>query len=99
MKPATGLTSIPNIGPRMAAELRRLGIEAPEDLRGHSGQELYDRLCLLDGRRHDPCVLDTFEAAVAFAQGGPPRPWWEFSRERKAGQAATGQPPATGWTG
>jgi hypothetical protein len=23
-------------------------------------------------------------AAVAFADGGPARPWWEFSRERRA---------------
>jgi hypothetical protein len=33
-----------------------------------------------------PCLLDTFVAAVSYADGGPARPWWEFSRERKAGE-------------
>ena len=36
----------------------------------------------MDGQRHDPCLLDTFNAAVDFANGGPARPWWEYSRER-----------------
>lgn len=33
--------------------------------------------------RHDPCLLDTFVAVVDDADGGPPRPWWEYSRVRK----------------
>jgi hypothetical protein len=91
--PATGmirgvstsqLRSMPNIGPAVAAKLERIGIARPEDLRGRDPGELFERLCALDGLRHDPCLLDTFVAAVAFADGGPPRPWWEFSRERKA---------------
>ena len=50
-----------------------------------NGAGLSDSLiCALDGRRHDPCLLDTFVAAVSYANGGPARPWWEFSRERKA---------------
>jgi hypothetical protein len=47
-------------------------------------EKLFERLCALDGLRHDPCLLDTFVAAVAYAHGEPARPWWEFSRERKA---------------
>ena len=82
------LTSIPNVGPKVAARLRRLGIESPEDLRGRDPEELFERLCALDGRREDPCVLDTFAAAVDFAEGGPARPWWEYSRERLAREAA-----------
>lgn len=78
------LTAIPNVGPAVARKLRALGIAGPEDLRGQDAQELFDRLCLLDGRPHDPCLLDTFTAAVSFADGEPPRPWWEFSRERNA---------------
>ena len=82
------LTSIPNVGPKVAARLRRLGIESPEDLRGRDPEELFERLCALDGRREDPCVLDIFTAAVDFAEGGPARPWWEYSRERLAREAA-----------
>jgi hypothetical protein len=78
------LTSVPNVGPAVARKLRRLGIEEPADLAGQDGEQLFERLCAIDGRRHDPCLLDTFVAAVAFADHGDTRPWWEFSRERKA---------------
>jgi hypothetical protein len=78
------LTSIPNVGPAIARELERLGVREPDDLRGQDADELFERLCALDGRRHDPCLLDTFHAAVDVADGKPARPWWEYSRERKA---------------
>jgi hypothetical protein len=78
------LTAIPNVGPAIARKLVRLDIRGVEDLRGRDPDELFERLCAMDGRRHDPCLLDTFTAAVAYADGGPARPWWEFSRERKA---------------
>jgi len=78
------LQTIPNIGPVIARMLARLDIATVDDLRGRDGEELFERLCALDGQRHDPCLLDTFMAAVDFADGGPPRPWWEYSRERKA---------------
>jgi hypothetical protein len=80
----SALTTIPNVGPAIARRLIRLGIETPDDLRGQDAEELFARLCALDGRREDPCLLDTFTAAVEFAEGGPARPWWEFSRERLA---------------
>ena len=78
------LTSIPNVGPAIAAKLRRVGVASADELRGRDPEALFERLCSLDGHRHDPCLLDTFVAAVSYADGGPPRPWWEFSRERKA---------------
>jgi hypothetical protein len=81
------LTSIPNVGPAIARELERLGVREPDDLRGQDADELFERLCALDGRRHDPCLLDTFHAAVDVADGKPARPWWEYSRERKAAAA------------
>ena len=80
----SALTAIPNVGPAVARKLRSLDIESVDDLRGVDAGELFERLCAIDGRRHDPCLLDTFTAAVAYADGGPARPWWEFSRERKA---------------
>jgi len=81
------LTAIPNVGPAIARRLVRLGIETPADLRGRDPEELFERLCALDGRREDPCLLDTFTAAVAYADGEPARPWWHFSRERLAREA------------
>jgi Pathogenicity locus len=86
------LTAIPNVGPAIARKLLALDVRGLDDLRGRDAEDLFERLCALDGRRHDPCLLDTFGAAVAYADGGPARPWWEFSRERKAraGAAAAG---------
>jgi hypothetical protein len=80
----SALTSMPNVGPAIARKLQRLGVREPDDLRGRDADELFERLCALDGRRHDPCLLDTFHAAVDVADGKPARPWWEYSRERKA---------------
>jgi len=78
------VTAIPNVGPAIARKLRALDVATVEDLRGRDPEELFERLCALDGRRHDPCLLDTFVAAVDYANGGPARPWWEYSREREA---------------
>ena len=79
---------IPNIGPAIAADLRQLGITTPAELPGRDPYAMYDDLCRLTGHHHDPCLLDTFSAAVWFADGHPARPWWEFSRERKASLAS-----------
>jgi hypothetical protein len=77
------LTSLANIGPSMERDLSRLGIRRIADLAGQDAVELYERLCDLDGRRHDPCVLDTFMSAVDQADGAPPRPWWTYTPDRK----------------
>jgi Pathogenicity locus len=48
---------------------------------------LYEKMGRLTGQRQDPCVLDTFCAAVAQAKN--PRlavekcQWWWWSRQRK----------------
>jgi hypothetical protein len=78
------LTTIPNVGPEIARKLQRLGFSSVEDLRGQDGEELFARFCALEGAELDPCLLDTFMAVADFADGGPARPWWEYSRERKA---------------
>ena len=88
------LEDIPNVGPAVAADLRRLGIKSPGELSGRDPYALYDDLCRLTGQRHDPCLLDTFSAAVWFADGHPARPWWEVSRERKARAASRRGHPA-----
>ena len=54
--------AIPNVGPAVARMLICLGIERPDDLRGHTADHLYRRLCEKDGHRHDPCILDTLTA-------------------------------------
>ena len=78
------LREIPNVGPKMAATLLKLGVARLQDAGGRDPDEMYEELCSLDAKRHDPCVRDVFAAVVSQAEGHPPRPWWEFTPERKA---------------
>jgi hypothetical protein len=77
------LQEIPNVGPAMAGDLVKLGINRLEDAAGKDPDEMYQALCVADGVRHDPCVRDVFAAVVAHADGEPAQPWWVFSRRRK----------------
>lgn len=78
------LTDLPNIGPAMAADLLQLGIQQPAQLKGRDPFQLYEALCQRTGQRHDPCVIDVFIAVTRFMDGDEPRPWWDYTAERKA---------------
>ena len=82
------LQDLANVGPAVERMLGRLGVTAPAQLAGQDPYELFERLCTVDGRRHDPCLLDTFMSAVDQADGKPARPWWEYTPERKRSLAA-----------
>lgn len=77
------LEDIPNVGPSLAADLRRVGIDRPRKLVGRDPYALYYTLCDATGERQDPCVLDVFISAVRFMEGAPARPWWHYTAERK----------------
>ena len=99
MKPAnradiTDLEDIPNIGPSIAGNLRRIGVHSPKDLVGKNPYTMYDDLCHGTGVRQDPCVIDVFIAAVRFMDGKPSKPWWKFTAERKRVMAARGETPS-----
>ncbi|MGB3327954.1 MAG: DUF4332 domain-containing protein, partial [Thermomicrobiales bacterium] len=66
---AQSLQRLPNIGPAMASDLMRLGITSADELATRDPDDLYVELGRLDGITHDPCVLDTFMAAVDAARG------------------------------
>lgn len=85
------LRKMANVGPAVARYLARIGITEPGQLTDRDPVEMYERLCMIDGREHDPCLLDTFMSVVDQARGGPPRPWWEFTEERKRRRHADGQ--------
>ena len=78
------LQELPNVGPATAQDLVRLNILCPEDLVDRDPDEMYRTLCDMDGERHDPCIRDVFAAVVDYARGGPARPWWAYTSERKA---------------
>ena len=86
-KEASDLLALPGIGPATVGDLQRLGITRLEQLVGRDPQALYDALGAMDHVPHDICVRDVFESLIAHANGERLRPWWEFSRIRKAQQA------------
>jgi hypothetical protein len=77
------LLELANVGPAVARYLERVGITRPSQLAGRDAVEIYEEMCAASGRRHDPCLLDTVMSAVEQADGGPARPWWEYTAERK----------------
>jgi hypothetical protein len=86
------LKDLVSIGPAMLRDFEMLGVRSVAQLARQEPKEMYERLCGLAGQRQDPCVLDTFTAAVAQARDPelPPaqRQWWFWSRERKREAAA-----------
>ena len=84
----TSLEQLPNVGPAVAAFLRRLGLSSPENLKGRDPYTMFDDLCRITGHRHDPCLLDTFIAVTRFMNGEPAEPWWKYTAERKKRRAA-----------
>lgn len=77
------LTAIPNVGRAVAGKPRALDITSADDLRRRDAEERFERVCARDGRRRDPCLLDTFVAAVDWADGAP-RNRGGSTRARKA---------------
>ena len=82
------LGDLVSIGPAMLRDFELLGIRSVAKLARQNPQRMYARLNRLSGQRQDPCVLDTFCAAVAQARN-PRLPaeqcqWWYWSKRRKA---------------
>ncbi len=80
------LQIIPGIGPRLAQDLRDLGVKKPADLKGKDPEKLYAKLEKLRGAHEDRCVLYTFRCAVYYANGGrDPQglKWWNWKDSKK----------------
>jgi hypothetical protein len=77
-----------SVGPAIERDFEMMGIRNVAQLAKQNPKKMHEKLCELTGQRQDPCVLDTFEAAVA--QAANPRlpaarcQWWYYSRIRKA---------------
>jgi hypothetical protein len=84
------LNDLISIGPAMLRDFEILGIRSVAQLAKQEPREMYQKLNGKRGQRQDPCVLDTFCAAVAQARN-PRLPaeqcrWWYWSRKRRATQ-------------
>lgn len=86
--PRSELQALRNIGPAMARDFALLGIRSCAQLARADADRLFLKLQRLTRQRHDPCVWDTFAAAIHQAKTGEALPWWHFTRERKAREAA-----------
>jgi len=84
---ARQLGDLISIGPAMLRDFELLGIRSVAQLARQNPQRMYARLSRMTDERQDPCVLDTFCAAVAQARN-PRLPaqqcqWWYWSNKRK----------------
>ena len=87
MATARQLGDLISIGPAMLRDFDMLGIRNVAQLAKQEPKKMYERLNRKTGQRQDPCVLDTFCAAVAQARN-PRLPadqcqWWYWSKKRK----------------
>ena len=80
---SSDLLELANVGPAVARYLEAVGITRTSQLAGLDAIEIYEEMCAASGRRLDPCLLDTVMSAVDQADGGPVRPWWDYTAERK----------------
>ena len=81
------LLALKDIGPAMRRDLALLGITSVPQLARREPDALYRALERTTGQRQDPCVWDTFAAAIHQARTGEARPWWHYTPERKRRQA------------
>lgn len=81
----SALEVIPGIGPNMARDLRDLGFDTVEDLRGRDPEAMYQRLMHLRGHPVDRCVLYVFRCAVYYAEDGRDSEklkWWNWKDKK-----------------
>lgn len=76
-----------NVGPAARKDLAVLKIDSLAALAASDPDDLYHRLQIETGTRHDPCVWDVFAAAIHQARTGEARNWWAFTPIRKERQA------------
>jgi hypothetical protein len=83
---ARTLRDLWSVGPAIERDLTSLGVRSVAQLARRSPERLYRQLERTRGKKPDPCVLDTFRAAVAQAlDPALPREqcvWWYYSALR-----------------
>ncbi len=51
---------------------------------GQDAFELHKQLCEVLQFRQDYCVIDVYLSAIEFMQGAGAKPWWFYTKQRKA---------------
>jgi hypothetical protein len=77
------LEDLPNIGKAISADLHKIGINSPDQLKTWKPIDVFNELADVMGHRHDPCLLDVLISAQRFLNGEAAKPWWHYTDERK----------------
>ncbi len=76
------LRVIPGVGKSIAEDLWNLGLRSVQDLKGQDPEELYVRLCAMQGTQIDRCMLYVFRCAIYYASHEQHDPellkWWNW---------------------
>jgi len=78
------LTTLPNVGKAIAADLLSIGISSPDDIKGKDPLKIFNELKQVMNQRHDPCVYYTLLSVQHFMDTGESLPWWKFTAKGKA---------------
>ncbi|HEV2653408.1 MAG TPA: helix-hairpin-helix domain-containing protein [Ktedonobacteraceae bacterium] len=80
------LRVIPGVGKSIAEDLWNLGLRSVQDLKGQDPEELYVRLCAMQGMQVDRCMLYVFRCAVYYASHEQHDPellkWWNWKEKQ-----------------
>ena len=75
--------TIPGVGKEISEDLQRLGIRSVENLKNKNPEKLYQKLCKLEGKHVDRCMLYVFRCAVYYASHTKHNlrllKWWKWS--------------------
>ncbi len=81
-KSSNELEKIPGVGKSIAQDLRTLGIHGIQDLKARDPEDLYQKLCVQQGKQVDRCMLYVFRCAVYYASTKEREPellkWWNW---------------------
>ena len=81
------LQKIPGVGKSISEDLWRMGFRKVEELNQQDPEELYQRLCIMEQRPVDRCMLYVFHCAVYYASHRDHDPellkWWNWKERRR----------------
>jgi replicative superfamily II helicase len=78
------LIKIPGVGRKTAEDLINLGYDSVESLKGENPEQMYQKLCIMQGGDSDRCNLHVYRCAVYFAENRDKNPdpdlllWWNW---------------------
>ena len=78
------LMKIPGVGKKTAEDLIALGYDSVESLAGEDPEDMFLRLCVMQGGSSDRCNLYVYRCAVYFAENRNKNPdpnrllWWNW---------------------